>query len=497
MSKAPSVKKNFSYKLILTGCNYIFPLLFYPYVTRVLGPTQYGICAYVDSIISYFILFSMLGVSLLGIREISRCKDDAEKRSQVFSGILLINAFFTLLSIATLVILTFTLEKFAPYKEFLCVGVMKIIFNVVLVEWLFEGIQNFRYIAVRSVMVRMVYILLIFLFVKTQKDTFVFYILTSGVVVVNAMLNWIYSRRFVSLSFSGLKFRTYIKPILIYGFYAILLPVNTMGNMYYLGEVKTTDDVAYFNIAYKLNDMVMAVFTAFTAVMVPKLAQMIKDGEKKEIVRIANDSVSVVSLLSIPLIMLCIVYARDIVLVIAGDGFEGAIVPFQIVIATILFMGLGQIVNIQILFTLPNNKYVWIVSMVNATVGFSLILCLVPLLASVGSAISWCVTELVVLLVGYYFLRKEDYNVSMKPVFVNLLYSLIYLVPIISLYWLFNTYVENVEIAGLTIESEMFAAILSLFVTVVLFVFINLKLNRNEVVVSFVESIKSKLTLKK
>ena len=84
---AKSVKKNFGYNLLLTFCKYLFPLITYPYVSRVLGVDKIGTCNFVDGLINYFILFSTLGIGSFGVREIARCKGNLDERNRVFSSL--------------------------------------------------------------------------------------------------------------------------------------------------------------------------------------------------------------------------------------------------------------------------------------------------------------------------------------------------------------------------------------------------------------------------
>ena len=173
-----NLKKNLGFNFILTTCNYIFPIIVYPYVSRVLGVENIGICNFVDSIINYFVLFSMLGVSTYGIREIARCRDDLKKRDEVFSNLFVLNAIMTIISLLALIICTLFIPKIIPYSEFLGVGILKVVFNLFLVEWFFQGIQDFKYITIRSVIVRCLYVVLIFLFVREKGDAIIYYLLT-------------------------------------------------------------------------------------------------------------------------------------------------------------------------------------------------------------------------------------------------------------------------------------------------------------------------------
>ena len=81
------IKRNFFFSSILTTANYVFPLLTYPYVSRVLGANGIGICNFVDSIVTYFLMFSMMGITILGIRETAINKKQTEKLSEVFSNL--------------------------------------------------------------------------------------------------------------------------------------------------------------------------------------------------------------------------------------------------------------------------------------------------------------------------------------------------------------------------------------------------------------------------
>ena len=119
----PSVKKNFGYNLLLTFCGYLIPLITYPYISRVLGVQNIGICNFVDSVINYFVLFSMLGIGSFGVREIARVRQNEERRNFVFSNLITINILTTILAVVVLLVCTFFVPKFAAYKPFLFIGV--------------------------------------------------------------------------------------------------------------------------------------------------------------------------------------------------------------------------------------------------------------------------------------------------------------------------------------------------------------------------------------
>ena len=112
----PSVKKNFLYSSILATANYIFPFILFPYVSRVLGVENNGKCSFIDSIVNYFILFSMMGVSIMGIREIAAHRNDRQQLTSSFSNLFLLNFLVTCIAVVLLLCATFFVPYLSSYK---------------------------------------------------------------------------------------------------------------------------------------------------------------------------------------------------------------------------------------------------------------------------------------------------------------------------------------------------------------------------------------------
>lgn len=192
-----SIKRNIFYNSILTISSYIFPLITFPYVTRVLGVNNIGICNFVDSIIQYFICFSMMGVMTVGTREIARTRGDKKLLSKTFSELLTLNLIATVIMILVLFLCVMFLPFFHDYEQMLYVGMAKILASTLLVEWLFKGLEDFKYVTGRTIIIRCLYVISIFILVKDKDDYFLYFTLTSFVVVINAIVNIVYSRKFV------------------------------------------------------------------------------------------------------------------------------------------------------------------------------------------------------------------------------------------------------------------------------------------------------------
>lgn len=467
-------KKNFLWNLTLTMANYIFQLLTYPYITRVLGVTKIGLCNYVDSIINYFVLFASLGVASLGIREVAKNKNDKESLSVIFSSLISFNVILTIVSIITLIILTYTVNFFEQYKPFLLVGILKLLFSAFLIEWLFQGLSNFRYITIRSIIVRVIYIIAIFVFVHTPNDALIYYGLTCAIIVVNSYLNCRYSRRFVKFSINNIHLKLFTSAIISYGIYRILTSMYTSFNVIFLGSVSNNNEVGFFTTATKLYSVLMGVFSAFTAVMVPKVSELLASHSIQELKNIAARTFNLVYSLSIPIIIICDFYSSLIIKIIAGDGYEGAVIPFRIVMSLLIVVALEQIIIQQFLMANKESKSILILSIIGAVVGVALNIILTPTFKSIGSSISWVCSEFSILLLSIiYFRRQFGFSLSFK----NLMKHIISNIPLVLICFLLSDSVLSLK------------SIAGLFFAFCYFIFFNIYVLKNEILIQLISKL--------
>lgn len=403
-----TIKRNYFYNSLLTLSNYVFPLIVYPYVSRVLGASNIGICNFVDSIVHWFILFSMMGISILGNREMAAAGADRERRSKAFSGLLTLNLLTTLVAALALVGAIYTVPKLFIYRKMLWVGVLKLMSNFLCIEWYFIGTENFKYITGRTILVKTIYVLAVLLFVRKADDYPLYYLLTVMVVLANAIINITYARHTVSFSLHGMDMRTYVKPYLMLGIYMILTATYITLNVTYLGFVSETEQVGYYSTASKLYSIVISFFSAFTGVMLPRMSSLLSENREGEFRLMITKSFDFLLTFSIPLVFFATVCAPEIVRIFAGAGYEGAILPARLIMPLIFVVGMEQIFVLQVLMPNRHDKAVFIGACGGAFIGITLTLTLVRPLQAVGSAIVWIASELVVLSFAAFFSRKED-----------------------------------------------------------------------------------------
>lgn len=419
------LKKNIVYSSILTVSNYLFPFLTYPYISRVLGVTNIGICNFIDSIINYYILFSMMGMGTIAIRAIANNKNDDGKLSKTFSSLFLLNSISTIIVLCVLIASIYIVPTLYQYKEMMYIGAFKLIFNYLLIEWFYKGIENFKYITQRSIIVKCVYVVLVYLLIKERNDYIIYYALSTLIIVINAFLNLFYSRHFTRFTLKGISIIPYLKPFVILGIYSLLTSMYTSFNVAFLGFVAGEKEVGYYTTAVKLYTILLSLFTAFTGVMMPRMSALIANGERNEFMRLAKKSIETLLLFVMPVIVFSMAFAPQIIHIIAGPEYGNAVLPMRIVMPLMLIIGYEQIIIIQILMPLKKDKAVLINSILGALVGILMNILLVPDLKSIGSAIVWVTAEITVLCSGQYFVsRYIDFKFPYKEILKNLFYAL-------------------------------------------------------------------------
>lgn len=476
-----STKKNFFYNLILTVGNYIFPLLTFPYVSRVLGVSNIGVCNYVDSIVEYFVLFSALGINIAGVREIARNKENPEKLQQAFSSLFISNLVLTIVACIILVICTFYVDEFAAYRQFYLIGWAKLLLTAFSVNWLFQGLSEFKFITTRSLIIRSLYVLSVFIFVHDEGDTFVYYVLTCMMTIFTAVWNWRYSLRFVHFSIRKICIGAFAAPILSFGFYQILTSMYSSFNVAFLGWTTDTTQVGYYTTATKLYGIIFSVFTAFTTVMIPRINELVAKGDKERLVTIAHQAFEIVFMFSIPVLIGSVFYAPTIINIISGTGYEGAITPFRIIMILSLLVAIDQIIVSQFLMAVTKSNCVMVISSVGAIVGLFLNFTLTPKYLSVGTAISLVSSEFFVFLTALYFFQKYYCMTIPWHKFVT---SLLYAIPYCI-------------IGYLSMNSSLRITIIGCIGMLVWFLILNMFIQRNQVLYDMIIKCRNLLTIHK
>jgi len=392
-----SIKHNLFYSMLLTMSTYLVPLLVFPYISRILGPEGVGAVDTVDNIIDYCVLLSTMGLSTIGIREIAKVKEDPEKLGKTFADLWVLHLISTALVFALLLIGMLFVPDLHQRYQLLLVGSVKLICNLFWVEWLFSGLEDFRYIALRSIVVRALFIVSVFLLVNQHDDYLLYYVLFVGITVLNAICNWQYKNRLFSYRLRDARVKTFLKPFLAIGVFGMLSAVYTKLSLPALGFICDDTEAGYYSTAIRFFQVIISMFTTLVGVMIPRISVLLEKGEIGMVRLYTKRAFLLLFALSLPAYAILFEWGADIIRLFAGEGFEGAILPMKIVMTLLFIAGAEKIVVLQLLIPLRADRAIVISGLIGALAWCVLTYCLVPAYASVGSAITWVVCETLVL----------------------------------------------------------------------------------------------------
>lgn len=435
-----SIKKNFAYKSALTISTYLMNFITFPYVSRVLGVDGIGLVSFVDNVVNYFLLFATMGIGILGTREIAAIKDNTKKCNQVFSNILGLNLQFTLITVVIYLLCICVIPKFQQYDELFYIGTAKILFTAFVVEWFFTGIENFRYITIRTVLIKICYVASVFILIHDQEDYKLYFLLNVLVVVINAVINLIYVRKFVDVQMRDLFKLHFLKQNVSLGIYAIMTSMYITFNVMFLGLSSGNVEVGYYTTAFKLYSVILGFFTAFTNVMLPRMSVLLGKGDNSSFQQLVEKSFDAMCTFSIPMILCSMILAPQIVYVLSGSGYEGAVLPMRIIMPAILFVGIAQVLAVQVLMPMRKDKVLFFASLWGALISLVINILLVPRIQSIGTAVVLLCSELVVTLVYIvYTLRHGLLKLPFRIIGKNLVYSL----PCVVICYLCGAWINN------------------------------------------------------
>lgn len=417
--KKQSIKLNFVMNIILTVSQVIFPLITFRYVAEILHPAGTGIVGFASSVVAYFALFAQLGIPTYGVRATAQVRDDKEELSRVVQELVIINL---LMSALVYVVFAFSLvvvPKFAENKALLLVTSTTIIFNAIGMEWLYKGLEQYSYITVRSIAFKFLAVILMFLMIKSEQDTVIYAALTIFAGSASSVLNLLHARKYISMWPVGkYKFGRHMKPIIIFFAMSCATTIYTNLDTVMLGFMKTDTDVGYYNAAVKIKTVLLGVVTALGTVLLPRASYYVEQKLMDEFYRVARKAIHFVFLISLPMAVYFIFFAKEGIFFLSGDAYGGSIIPMQIIMPTLVLIGLTNIMGIQMLVPLGGEKTVLYSEIVGAVVDLILNAILIPSMSSAGAAIGTLVAEVAVFIVQYIALRG-----SVRAMFLDMRYG--------------------------------------------------------------------------
>ena len=402
-----SLKKNSILNIIYRLSNIIFPLIVYPYASRILFAENIGKVSFFTSLTNYMMLIGSLGIYTYGVREIAKVRNNKCALSTLTKELLIINTVVTVIVLLFLIILIPFINKFQQNFLLFIICLTQIAIAPFNMEWLYAGLEQYSYIAKRAIIFKILSIILIFMFVRNREDYVVYAAIIASGYIGGYICNLIHSREFINLNIKvDLQLKRHINSVFV--LFASLLAINvyTNVNIIMLGFVCGDRAVGLYDIASKGQYVLLSLINAISSVLFPRLSFYLSENDIASYNAILTKSVSIILSIAIPIAAFLELEARDIVLVLGGADYIGAATCMQLLMPILVISGFSNITGNQILLPHGHDWAFMKAVGLGALVAVILNAIFMPRFSLYGAAFATLMAEVTQMSVQFIYSRK-------------------------------------------------------------------------------------------
>ena len=302
-------------------------------------------------------------------------------------------------------------------------------------EWLYKGLEQYAYIALRSIACKLIALVMVFLLVKEEKDYVVYGVLSIFAASASNILNLVFARKYIGFRPVGkYNLLRHIKPVLIFFAMACATTVYTNLDVLMLGFLRSEADVGIYNASVRVKSLLVSVITSLGTVMLPRAAYYVHHGRMVDFQSMSRKALHFVFLAAAPCMVFFFLFAQPAIGLLSGPDFLPAVRPMRVLMPTLLLIGITNILGIEIMVPTDRERYVLYSVVAGAAIDLVLNAVLIPPYSATGAAVSTLIAEAAVLLIQLWFLRKEARNVFSGIAYGKILLSL--LPAVVASFWL-------------------------------------------------------------
>ncbi len=476
--------KSIKINMILNGIKgilgVIFPLITFPYISKILGTENIGKYNFANSIISYFVLLAALGINTYAIREGARLREDKEKLNKFIKEVFTINIISTIISYSLLFILILIVPKFKGYSTLIGILSLQIIFQTIGIEWIYSIYEDYKYITIRSIAFQIISLALLFICVHSETDLYIYAIITVISSVGSNILNFIHSKKYCKISIAkSINLKEHMKPILILFATTITITIYVNSDITILGFLTNDHNVGIYSVSTKIYAIIKNLLASVVIVSIPRFSALLSQNKEEEFKNTAEDIYKTLLTIVIPAIVGIILLRNEIILIISDVTYIEAISSLALLSIAIFFSLGAYFWGQAMLVPLKQEKKVLKITIVSAIVNIILNLLLIPIWKENAAAITTIIAEAIAFVYCKYETKKIIKLCNFNSILVK---SILGCFPIIIISLVIRNYISK----------SILSTILIVLLSVISYVIIEIVL-KNEVVVSITRKVKNRI----
>ncbi|WCT14907.1 flippase [Mucilaginibacter jinjuensis] len=386
----------------------MFPLITFPYVTRILSNDSYGRISFIDAFTGYFLIFSSLGIPYYGVREIAKVKNDPPRYTKLVIELAGLQLSLAIIFSAMFLIMQFFIPAIHRNVDLVKISCLIIIGSAFSIDWFFQGTENFTYITSRSLFTKTLNVISILIFVKASDDHYVYYLISGLTILINSSWNFYYFvRKFATKFDERLSIKPHIKPLLILFSINVSVSVYTVLDTIILGLFTNPATVSLYSVPLKLVKMFLMVVSGIGVVMIPRIASLFVNDDKDAITNLIKKSFNIIFLLTIPFSVFCMVFPKEILFVLSGQKYLMSAGALRVLALVPLIIGFCSVLGTQFLMPIGQENKILHATIIGLVISLLLNFLLIPHLKHIGASIACLAAETAVCIYIYFSARKR------------------------------------------------------------------------------------------
>ena len=411
-------KKSLKVNAMLNGlkqlCTLLFPLISFPYVSRVLGTESYGMVNFGQSFVSYFSLIAALGISNYAIREGAHIKNDRLKLNQFATEVFSINMISTLVSYIFMFIIVLNISSLESYRLLITIQSTVIIFSTLGMDWVNNIFEDFAYLTIRYIVFQVLAICAMFLFIHGNDNYIAYAIILVGASTGANILNFFRIRKYISFGFTlKCQYKKHLIPMLILFFNGLAVTIYVNSDTTIVGFICGDYAVGLYSVSVKIYTIIKQLFNALVIVAVPRLSFLLGDKRIKEYNELVNKVINLLLCFILPSMCGLFIMAKEIIQFISGKEYIMATSSLKILSISLVFAVFACFFSNCILVPNRLEKYFLKSTLTGAVVNIGLNLVVIPLWGIDGAAITTLVSEMISFYMICYYSR-DCYEIKIK-----------------------------------------------------------------------------------
>ena len=395
------------------------------YVGRILLAEGVGHVAFANNVVSYFILFATLGLSSYGTREVAKVQNDQNKKNVLFTELFVVNSICTTISLLCFAIFILVVHKTSgDFILYVCCGI-PLLFNYANIDWVYRGQEEYGYIVCRSLVVKVLMIVALFVFVHKSEDYVIYALIASLATSGNYLFNIFHVRKYVHFDFSCLNLFRHWKSILIIFAGDIVASIYMKLDILMLGLMSDSAYVGYYDYAQKTVVVIITICVSFSDAFLPRLSSYYESAREK-FLELVNIGLKLLIFLTIPFGAGAVLLAPCLIEILYGDNFLPSILTLRIFSSLIVIRGIGDLICWKVLVSIGCERIRVPILLSSGVLNILLNFILIPVWKHNGAAFASVVSEFFVTVsIFIYVLKRIHFLFPVKLFFQTVLTTVI------------------------------------------------------------------------